>query len=104
MTATTPPVSDTSPEEAAETPLRSAASGLSERLDVLDRLIALGDGRIDQKLMDDATALLSRAGERLRLSGEHTVVALAGGTGSGKSSLFNAVCGLELSPTGLRGR
>ena len=52
--------------------------------------------------MDDAGALLTRAGERLRLSGEHTVVALAGGTGSGKSSLFNAVCGTGLSPTGVR--
>jgi GTP-binding protein EngB required for normal cell division len=99
MTATTPPVSDTSLEE---TPPRSAASGLSDRLDILDRLVALGSGRIDRTLMDDAAALLARAGERLRLSGEHTVVALAGGTGSGKSSLFNAVCGLELSPTGLR--
>lgn len=99
MTATTPPVSDVSLEE---TPPTSAASGLSDRLDLLDRLVALGDGRIDQDLVDDAAALLTRAGERLRLSGEHTVVALAGGTGSGKSSLFNAVCGLELSPTGLR--
>jgi GTP-binding protein EngB required for normal cell division len=98
MTATTPPVS--SLEETEQPP--SAAPGLSNRLDVLDRLVALGDGRVDQPLMDDAAALLSRAGERLRLSGEHTVVALAGGTGSGKSSLFNAVCGLELSPTGLR--
>lgn len=102
MTATTPPVSDTSQEEGTETPPRSAASGLSARLEVLERLISLGDGRIDQQLLDDAKALLSRAGERLRLSGDHTVVALAGGTGSGKSSLFNAVCGLELSPTGLR--
>jgi GTP-binding protein EngB required for normal cell division len=99
MTATTPPVSSL---EEIETRPESATSGLSDRLDVLDRLVALGDGRVDQALMDDATALLARAGERLRLSGEHTVVALAGGTGSGKSSLFNAVCGLELSPTGLR--
>ncbi|MGH3380468.1 MAG: GTPase family protein [Actinoallomurus sp.] len=97
MTATTPPISSIE-----ETPTRFAAPGLSERLDLLDRLVALGDGRVDQGLMDDAAALLTRAGERLRLSGEHTVVALAGGTGSGKSSLFNAVCGLELSPTGLR--
>ena len=97
MTATTPPISSIE-----ETPTRSAAPGLSERLDLLDRLVALGDGRVDQGLMDDAAALLTRAGERLRLSGEHTVVALAGGTGSGKSSLFNAVCGLELSPTGMR--
>jgi GTP-binding protein EngB required for normal cell division len=29
------------------------------------------------------------------------VVALAGGTGSGKSSLFNALCGLQLSQTGV---
>ncbi|HEY0540975.1 MAG TPA: ABC transporter [Actinoallomurus sp.] len=99
MTATTPPV--TSLEE-IETPTQTAAVGLSDRLDVLDRLVALGEGRIEKPLMDDAAALLARAGERLRLSGEHTVVALAGGTGSGKSSLFNAVCGLELSPTGLR--
>ena len=33
----------------------------------------------------------SGAGERLRLSSSHTVVALAGGTGSGKSSLFNKI-------------
>jgi GTP-binding protein EngB required for normal cell division len=96
MTATTPPVSS------LEEPLGPAASGLSARLDVLDRLVALGEGRVERSLMHDAAALLARAGERLRLSGEHTVVALAGGTGSGKSSLFNAVCGLELSPTGLR--
>jgi GTP-binding protein EngB required for normal cell division len=99
MTATTPPVSSL---EEIETPPQTAAVGLSARLDVLDRLVALGEGRVDKALMDDAAALLARAGERLRLSGEHTVVALAGGTGSGKSSLFNAVCGLELSPTGLR--
>jgi GTP-binding protein EngB required for normal cell division len=99
MTTTTPPISEASPEEAAQP---SAGSGLADRLDVLDRLVELGGGRADQALMDDATALLARAGQRLRLSGDHTVVALAGGTGSGKSSLFNAVCGLELSPTGLR--
>jgi GTP-binding protein EngB required for normal cell division len=101
MTATTPPVA--SPEETGpETAPRSAASGLADRLDILDRLVELGDGRIDRALLDEVRALLARAGERLRLSGDHTVVALAGGTGSGKSSLFNAVCGLELSPTGLR--
>ena len=36
-----------------------------------------------------AREIVERAGGRLRLSGEHTVVALAGATGSGKSSLFN---------------
>src|SRR5262245_34078370 len=76
--------------------------GLPGRLAALERLIDLSDGPVDTTVIEDAQALLNRAGERLRLSGDHTVVALAGGTGSGKSSLFNAICGLELSPTGLR--
>ncbi len=104
MTTTTPSLSEASSEEntpaGGETP--SAGSGLALRIDILDRLVALGEGRVEPELMDDAAALLARATERLRLSGDHTVVALAGGTGSGKSSLFNAVCGLELSPTGMR--
>lgn len=76
--------------------------GLTDRLNGLDRLVRAGAGRLDQPAMAEAGALLDRAGQRLRLSGEHTVVTLAGGTGSGKSSLFNAICGLELSPTGMR--
>src|SRR5262245_42005366 len=76
--------------------------GLTDRLGGLDRLGPAGIGRLDQPVLDDAAALLDRAGQRLRLSAEHTVVTLAGGTGSGKSSLFNAICGLELSPTGMR--
>ncbi|WP_141582687.1 GTPase family protein [Actinomadura sp. WMMA1423] len=75
---------------------------LVDRLNGLDRLVQAGLGRLDQPVLDGADALLRRAGQRLRLSGDHTVVTLAGGTGSGKSSLFNAICGLELSPTGMR--
>jgi GTP-binding protein EngB required for normal cell division len=76
--------------------------GLSARLEALEELVELGTGRFDQELLDETATLLGRAGQRLRLSGEHTVVTLAGGTGSGKSSLFNAICGLELSPVGVR--
>src|SRR6185436_16062527 len=49
-----------------------------------------------------ARAMLNRAAERTALSQEHTVVALAGTTGSGKSSLFNALARLELSQAGFR--
>jgi GTP-binding protein EngB required for normal cell division len=51
-----------------------------------------------------ARALVERATTRLRLcagpDGDHTVVAIAGATGVGKSSLFNSLAGMELSPAG----
>jgi GTP-binding protein EngB required for normal cell division len=51
-----------------------------------------------------AQALVERATTRLRLcagpDGDHTVVAVAGATGVGKSSLFNALARMELSPAG----
>ncbi|MBB4920220.1 YfjP family GTPase [Streptosporangium saharense] len=76
--------------------------GLGGRLAALSRIVELGPGRVDPKLLTESGQLLLRAGDRLKLSSEHTVVALAGGTGSGKSTLFNSVSGLELSPTGVR--
>ncbi|ACZ90047.1 GTP-binding protein [Streptosporangium roseum] len=76
--------------------------GLGSRLAALARIVELGPGRVDPKLLTESGQLLMRAGDRLKLSSDHTVVALAGGTGSGKSTLFNSVSGLELSPTGVR--
>src|SRR6202000_309166 len=57
-----------------------------------------GQGGFSPELVTEAESLLVRAGERLRLSAAHTVVTLAGGTGSGKSSLFNALAGANFSP------
>jgi GTP-binding protein EngB required for normal cell division len=79
---------------------------LSARLTALTRLIAIASSRTDnggfpEGLIHDAEALVERAGERLRLSAGHTVVALAGGTGSGKSSLFNYLAGAEFSAVGV---
>jgi len=76
--------------------------------DVVDRIDGLEDaarnarGRLPDALVEEAASVAGRAGARLRLSGEHTVVALAGATGSGKSSTFNALTGIELSRTGVR--
>src|SRR5204862_1978568 len=50
----------------------------------------------------DVRAVVARAGERLALSRAHTVVALAGATGSGKSSIFNGLVRADVSPVGLR--
>lgn len=79
---------------------------LSDRLAAVGRMGAAGASRsgpdgFSPELIQDAEGLLARAGERLRLSGEHTVVVLAGGTGSGKSSLFNRLAGAEFSPSGV---
>jgi GTP-binding protein EngB required for normal cell division len=78
------------------------AGDLSTRLDGLEAAVDAASGRLDLPAVDDAAAVLRRAGQRLRLPGDHTVVGLAGSTGSGKSSLFNAVCGIELASVGVR--
>jgi hypothetical protein len=79
---------------------------LSARLTALTQLIEIatprtGDGGFTADLVQDAGALVERAGERLRLSAGHTIVALAGGTGSGKSSLFNYLAGADFSAVGV---
>lgn len=81
---------------------RHRRSDLPAMLTALDDALTATDGRIDDAVSARARAVADRAGERLRLSGEHTVVALAGATGSGKSSLFNALAGSVLSPVGVR--
>ena len=84
----------------------TARVSLSERLTSVARLVQIGSARggadgFSPELIGDAEALLARAGERLRLSSQHTIVVLAGGTGSGKSSLFNALAGAQFSPSGV---
>lgn len=75
---------------------------LASRLAALAEAAELSAGRIPADTTDAALAVVRRAGERLALSGDRTVVALAGATGSGKSSLFNAVSGTRWAPTGVR--
>jgi GTP-binding protein EngB required for normal cell division len=82
------------------------AATLSDRLTALARMTQIGLSRsgqdgFSQRLLLDSEAVLGRAGERLRLSADHTVVVLAGGTGSGKSSLFNQLAGADFSPVGV---
>ena len=79
-----------------------AAETVASRLRALDRVVELGEGRLDEALLTPVRELSRRAGERLRLSGTHTVVALAGATGSGKSTLFNALAEAQISQSGVR--
>ncbi|WP_417624517.1 GTPase [Nocardioides taihuensis] len=77
-------------------------SDLADRLDGLATAVQASRGRLDDAVVDPAQEVAERAASRLRLSAEHTVVALAGATGSGKSSTFNALTGLDLSAVGVR--
>ena len=82
--------------------LVGGSTPVADRLEALGRAVDAGRGRIEDPLLDRAEAVLDRATARLALSGDHTVVALAGATGSGKSSMFNALTGLDLSTVGVR--
>jgi hypothetical protein len=75
---------------------------LVSRVTALSRFVDLVDGSVPAERLQPAKTVLGRSGMRLSLSGDHTVVALAGATGSGKSSLFNKIAGLPLSPVGVR--
>jgi GTP-binding protein EngB required for normal cell division len=81
---------------------RIDADALVVRAEAVRRFVRAADGVVAEDRLGPARALVERAGQRLALSREHTVVALAGATGSGKSSLFNALSGLELSDVGVR--
>jgi len=75
---------------------------LDHRLAALVRAIELADGRLDEEAIAPARGVVKRAGERLGLDLEATVAALAGPTGAGKSTLFNALAGAELAHTSRR--
>ena len=82
--------------------LVTRGSDLGARVDGLQQAVTAARGRLDDTLLDETTTVVDRAAGRLRISADHTVVALAGATGSGKSSTFNALTGLELSAVGVR--
>ena len=72
------------------------------RLVALARAAELADGRLDDGQVLAVRAVVQRAGTRLGLGVDTTVVALAGPTGAGKSSLFNVLAGADLVRSGVR--
>ncbi len=81
--------------------MRRRDTPLTDRLAALREAVELADGRLELPEVERARALLAKAGARAAL-GDATVVALAGATGSGKSTLFNALSGAEVSTPGVR--
>ncbi|MGV8967255.1 MAG: GTPase [Cellulomonas sp.] len=81
---------------------RSETADLTGRVEALQRALAVADGRLTRAVTHKVSASIDRVRERLALGVDHTIVALVGGTGSGKSSLFNAVSGLNFADVGVR--
>ena len=68
--------------------------------EALDAALAAGGDQLDADDVAAARQIIAKVGQRNALAGDHTVIALAGATGSGKSSLFNALAGQELAQIG----
>lgn len=80
---------------------RRSHISLDDRLKALGAAADLAEGRVAREPVERAHAVVDRAGARAGLSVDHTAVALAGATGSGKSSLFNALTGTNLATVGV---
>ena len=81
---------------------RPRTTPLHERLDALDRALAALDGIAPGEALTGTTELLERIDRRRALSAEHTVIGLFGATGSGKSSLLNALIGKDVARAAVR--
>lgn len=81
---------------------KAESSDLSERLSALDEARQLAEGRLSVAPLAEVYDVLERATSRRSLSAGHTVVGFFGATGSGKSSLFNAVTGSSVATVAAR--
>jgi 50S ribosome-binding GTPase len=71
-----------------------------ELIDLLDNALAQAASVLEEETVQPLAQLASDARARLAYPENTVVAALAGGTGSGKSSLMNAIVGRELAITG----
>ena len=72
------------------------------RADALTSALASGVGCLPIGGVRRAEVAVIKAAARTSMAGGHTVVALAGATGSGKSSLFNQLIGTDVAKIGAR--
>ena len=77
-------------------------SQAAERLVGLKQAVEAAAGHLSEEILEPVREVIAKAEGRLARSTDLTVVALAGATGSGKSSLFNALTGMELAGVSVR--
>ena len=74
-----------------------ATSPFERSVTSLKDAISYGEGRVPETVLLDAAETLERLSQRRELSTEHTVIGFFGATGSGKSTLFNAIAGQNIA-------
>ncbi len=96
----------TTPEKKLENTERNAERGATPAVATspfarsvasLKDAISYGEGRVPETVLLDAAETLERLSQRRELSTEHTVIGFFGATGSGKSTLFNAIAGQNIA-------
>lgn len=96
----------TTPEKKLENAERNAERGATPAVATspfarsvasLKDAISYGEGRVPETVLLDAAETLERLSQRRELSTEHTVIGFFGATGSGKSTLFNAIAGQNIA-------
>lgn len=85
----------------AQPPSDIDGAALDRRLAGLAEASNLGEGRLPGQAVEQARSVADRAQARRRLSEQLTVVAFAGSTGAGKSTLFNSIVGEEVAKAGV---
>jgi GTP-binding protein EngB required for normal cell division len=78
------------------------AKSVQARAEVLTSALQSGAGCLPAECVEQAEAAIAKTALRTSMAAECTVVALAGATGSGKSSLFNVLAGAEVAQVGAR--
>lgn len=81
---------------------RRRTVGLTDRLAALDEAIALAEGRLPDESVNLGQQVADKVRQRLGHGTTHTLAALLGATGGGKSSLTNAVLGADIATTDVR--
>lgn len=78
------------------------SESVTTKLDMVQQFVDLaGEHLAGEPAVENARIVAERSADRLRLSRGFTTIALAGTTGSGKSSMFNAFTTIDRSPAGI---